>query len=83
MWSGGPLIIRNGSAENDVLIGIVSWGVGCAYLPGVFARVSEGFEWMNREVCSDPDLDAPTLCGEPTDAPTTSAPTDSEWIIES
>lgn len=38
--SGGPLIIRGDGPESDVQVGIVSWGIGCAYLPGVFSRVS-------------------------------------------
>jgi trypsin len=36
--SGGPLYDK----ENDVLVGVVSWGVGCAIAeyPGVYARIS-------------------------------------------
>ena len=39
--SGGPLVVqRDGRA---VLVGIVSWGYGCAVfgMPGVFTRVSQ------------------------------------------
>lgn len=36
--SGGPLY----DSRNNVLIGIVSWGIGCAWegYPGVYARIS-------------------------------------------
>lgn len=65
--SGGPLIIRgkDGSGADDVQVGIVSWGVGCANknFPGVYARISEAYDWIKDEVCSrsqDPPSD---LCG--------------------
>merc|ERR1711957_1115811 len=29
----------------------VSWGIGCAYMPGVFSRVSEAYDWISEEVC--------------------------------
>jgi len=57
--SGGPSILRGSSPENDVQVGIVSWGA-CGTsreLPGVYARVSSQYEWIRREVCkgsSDP-----------------------------
>ena len=28
--SGGPLVIPGSSSEEDVQVGIVSWGIGCA-----------------------------------------------------
>ena len=36
--SGGPLLDR----ENGVLVGVVSWGIGCGAdgFPGVYARIS-------------------------------------------
>ena len=36
--SGGPLYDK----ENDVLVGIVSWGMGCAHsqYPGVYASIA-------------------------------------------
>jgi trypsin len=49
--SGGPLVIRDN--DGDVQVGVVSGGVGCALVefPGVYARVSEAYEWIQGEVC--------------------------------
>jgi len=50
--SGGPLVVRGKDKDDqDVQIGVVSWGIGCAYLPGVFARVSEAYDWIREVVC--------------------------------
>ena len=53
--SGGPLVIKGGTATNsqDIQVGVVSWGVGCASanFPGVYARVSRQYDWIEREVC--------------------------------
>jgi trypsin len=47
--SGGPLRDASG-----VLVGIVSWGVGCARpgLPGVYTRVSALTAWIDRTVAA-------------------------------
>ncbi|KAF9414487.1 hypothetical protein HW555_007624 [Spodoptera exigua] len=44
--SGGPLVVRN------VLVGIVSWGEGCANTnyPGVYTRVSEYNPWIKQKL---------------------------------
>eukprot|EP00986_Skeletonema_menzelii_P008594 scaffold3678_cov143-Skeletonema_menzelii.AAC.7 len=75
--SGGPLIVKGIDASQDKLIGVVSWGVGCAYLPGVYGRVSQAYDWIKEEACavSDDDTSGSSLCGtrSPTLSPTTSA----------
>lgn len=44
--SGGPLV------ANGYLIGIVSWGEGCAsaFYPGVYTRVSEYEDWIRDKI---------------------------------
>jgi len=48
--SGGPLIKKGNSAARDVAVGIVSWGVGCAQNPGVYARISHEINWIKAQV---------------------------------
>jgi len=47
--SGGPMIHLKSESERD-LVGIVSWGIGCAEegYPGVYTRVSSVAEWINE-----------------------------------
>lgn len=53
--SGGPLVqtTTNGSTEEDVQVGVVSWGLGCALgsFPGVYARISAEYDWISSQVC--------------------------------
>ena len=42
--SGGPLVFNNGGTFE--LVGLVSWGNGCATNPGVYARVSVFLQWI-------------------------------------
>ena len=50
--SGGPLIVKGTSVEEDVIIGVVSWGMGCANpdYAGVYARVGENISWIKNEI---------------------------------
>lgn len=79
--SGGPLY----DEEANVVVGIVSWGYGCAQkFPGVYSRISYEYEWIRQTIClnSRPDL-RPTYCsGLPTLIPSLSpAPTATPTIV--
>lgn len=52
--SGGPLVVK-GSGNNDMQVGVVSWGIGCAtrHFPGVYARISKEYKWIRKEVCDN------------------------------
>ncbi|XP_055930222.1 uncharacterized protein LOC129960679 isoform X2 [Argiope bruennichi] len=45
--SGGPMVIRGDHGE-WVLVGLISWGMGCAApkQPGVYTRISQFTEWI-------------------------------------
>jgi hypothetical protein len=80
--TGGPLIVRDENGpEGDVVVGIVSWGIGCGIMPGVFARVSSGYDWIQATVCEMSNYPPGSLCGEPTNAPITRMPTKSKWVV--
>jgi secreted trypsin-like serine protease len=79
---GGPLIVRDvNGADGDVIVGIVSWGIGCGIMPGVFAQVSSGYDWIQVTVCKSSNDPPGSLCDEPTNSPTTQRPTRSKWMI--
>lgn len=48
--SGGPLIVEQ-SEGRHVLIGIVSWGFGCAKKnrPGVYTKIQNYIDWINMK----------------------------------
>lgn len=60
--SGGPIVMRNGN--NHVLVGVVSWGLGCAEpnYPGIYARVSSAVSWIESIVCDQWDSTG-SFCG--------------------
>jgi Trypsin len=58
--SGGPLVARTGRSSSPVLVGIVSWGKGCAEFgkPGVYTRVSFYNDWINAIMANPPTPEA-------------------------
>mmetsp|Transcript_7144 Transcript_7144/g.8265 ORF Transcript_7144/g.8265 Transcript_7144/m.8265 type:complete len:418 (-) Transcript_7144:197-1450(-) len=74
--SGGPLFDR----ENDVQVGLVSYGELCdgtPEFPGVYSRISDEFDWIKDTVCNKNPNDAlcdvttsPTKSPAPSTAPT-------------
>ena len=59
--SGGPIFIKGTSATSDLQVGITSWGLACSdrEFPGVYARVSNQFQWIRNTVCELGPLYAP------------------------
>ena len=61
---GGPRIFPGDDPEGDVQVGVVSWGIGCAFLPGVFSRVSVSYDWIQEIVCESSNDPPGSLCDE-------------------
>lgn len=82
--SGGPLYDK----ENDTLVGITSWGTGCALAayPGVYSRIADEWDWIKDTICAHhSETDYPAFCrdGPVTDMPTPApGPTPSPIICE-
>ncbi|KAL3929865.1 MAG: hypothetical protein SGBAC_012022 [Bacillariaceae sp.] len=64
--SGGPLVARNLDSQPidtdptrtaDVLVGLTSWGYGCAdaNFPGVYSRISNQIGWLTETLCQISD----------------------------
>jgi trypsin len=51
--SGGPLIRKGKNSNQDVVVGLVSWGIGCAdpNYPGVYTEVSRVQNWIYNKTC--------------------------------
>lgn len=46
--SGGPLFVKGATAAGDKQVGIVSWGYGCARVPGVYTDVAMMRPWITQ-----------------------------------
>lgn len=62
--SGGGLLRLGSTYASDVQLGVVSWGLQCGDddFPGVYARVSEHYDWIAQTVCQISD-DPPAYFG--------------------
>jgi hypothetical protein len=52
--SGSPLILTGDTEDEDMQMGLVSWGYECAgHLPGVYSRLSyyHNYEFLEEQVC--------------------------------
>mmetsp|Transcript_11081 Transcript_11081/g.19912 ORF Transcript_11081/g.19912 Transcript_11081/m.19912 type:complete len:410 (-) Transcript_11081:258-1487(-) len=51
--SGGPLLTKGSTMADDRLVGLVSWGRGCAdsLYPGVYTRISYFYDWIVEMAC--------------------------------
>lgn len=75
--SGGPMIVCGKSATDDVQIGTVAWGKGCAWrdYPGVYERVSASKDWIDETICVELSDDPDAECWgtvDPSPSPTVS-----------
>lgn len=48
--SGGPVVVYDNETKTPTVVGIVSWGRGCALknYPGVYSRVLAAREWIQK-----------------------------------
>ncbi|XP_075549745.1 serine protease notopleural [Dermacentor variabilis] len=48
--SGGPLVLKDPTTGQWSLIGIISWGIGCALpnQPGVYTRITHFADWIRQ-----------------------------------
>jgi hypothetical protein len=60
--SGGPLF----DSDSNTLVGVVSWGIGCAdaRYPGVYSRISNQWDaWIKPTICANNSNPKPDFCG--------------------
>jgi len=72
--SGGPMLAQDGK-----VVGVVSWGLGCAQngIPGVYSRVSAAQDFIEKGICEMSEFPPSSCSGggpSPTDPPATNTP---------
>lgn len=80
--SGGPLLLQGVFPQDDIIIGLTSWGEGCAEPEkfGVYTKVSSFNGFIARGIC-ELSISKPSSCtakvpaARPTSVPTTRNPT--------
>jgi secreted trypsin-like serine protease len=62
--SGGPLVVRNVEDTEWLLVGITSWGLGCADdgKPGVYTKVSNYINWIDSNTDGCIEASISTAC---------------------
>jgi len=62
--SGGPLVVRNVEDTEWLLVGITSWGLGCAQSgkPGVYTKVSNYINWIDSNTDGCIEANISTAC---------------------
>ena len=65
--SGGPLVRLDDVKQEHTLVGITSWGVGCARAnyPGVYASVAYARDYIVEEICAQEGREDFALCTPP------------------
>lgn len=74
--SGGPLY----DAESNTLVGVTSWGNGCALknFPGVYSRISDQWDsWIKPTICRHHSSPKPDFCSSTPTPPSPSPPSPS------